>query len=192
MDFIKRHKLDEEHNIVEKYALLKIQDRFLRPLCPKTQDILSEIFIDTRKGLLKRLFLESKILELIGLKLDLTSTNVKSTHTLAADNLIKKLYQVQHMISSDLSIQHSIHQLSREIGVNDFILKKEFKTLFGKTIFEHTIQLRMEKARQLLLHTKKPIYEISELVGYKNSTHFTAAFKKIEGYTPKMYRNNHK
>ncbi|GAA4270784.1 AraC family transcriptional regulator [Aquimarina gracilis] len=186
-DFIKRHRLDEEYNILEKYALLQLQDNILRPLCPKTQEILSEILTDKRKGLLKRLFLESKTLELIALKLE-SSTKPKQITTLPIDNMVKKLYQAQHLITSDLSIQYSIQQLSRQIGLNDFILKKEFKILFGKTIFEYASELRMNKAKQLLQHSQKPIYEISELVGYKNSTHFTAAFKKIEGVTPKKYR----
>ncbi|WP_299218217.1 AraC family transcriptional regulator [uncultured Aquimarina sp.] len=189
IDFIKRHKLNEEYDIAEKYSLLQLQSNFLKPLCSKTQDILSEILTDQRKGLLKRLFLESKTLELIALKLETSSQETKTSSNLPTDNLVKKLYQVQHMVSSDLSIQYSIHQLSRQIGLNDFVLKKEFKVLFGKTIFEYATELRMEKAKQLLLHSKKPIYEISELVGYKNSTHFTAAFKKIEGITPKKYRN---
>lgn len=188
MDFIKRHKLHEAYNILENYSLRKLQEHCFKPLCAKTQHILSEILTDKRKGLLKRLFLESKILELVALKLENESVKTKSTNASSSDNLIKKLYQVQHLVSSDLSTQHSIYQLSREIGLNDFVLKKEFKVLFGKTIFEYATELRMEKARQLLLHSKKPIYEISELVGYKNSTHFTAAFKKIEGTTPKKYR----
>ncbi|GAA4275775.1 helix-turn-helix transcriptional regulator [Aquimarina mytili] len=189
VDFIKRHRLDEEYTILDKYSLIKLQNNFFKPLCPKTQDILSEILTDERKGLLKRLFLESKTLELIALKLE-NSSKPKPTIITPVDNLVKKLYQTQHLIASDLSVQHSIQQLSRQIGVNDFVLKKEFKCLFGKTIFEYATELRMNKAKQLLHHSKKPIYEISEMVGYKNSTHFTAAFKKIEGITPKTYRNS--
>ena len=103
-------------------------------------------------------------------------------------NLVKKVYQVQAIIGADLTVQYSIHQLARQVGMNDFILKKEFKRVFGKTIFEYTIHERMKKAKKLLIHTKKPIYEISELVGYKNSTHFTAAFKKMNKLTPKKFR----
>ncbi|WP_235016326.1 AraC family transcriptional regulator [Aquimarina sp. AU474] len=188
-EFIQRHRLNEEFDILNRYSLLKFQNSFLHPLCSKKQEILAEILSDRRKGLLKRLFLESKILELIALQLE-TVTAVKPKKTAQVDNLVKKLYQVQHLIASDLSIQYSIQQLSKQIGLNDFVLKKEFKRIFDKTIFEYAIELRMDKAKQLLLHSNKPIYEISELVGYKNATHFTAAFKKIEGMTPKGYRNS--
>ena len=82
----------------------------------------------------------------------------------------------------------SIKELSKKIGVNEFVLKKEFKRVFDKTIFEYATEIRMNKAKELLTQSKKPIYEISEIIGYKNPTHFTAAFKKIEGTTPKKYR----
>ncbi|WP_271782146.1 helix-turn-helix domain-containing protein [Aquimarina algiphila] len=185
-DFIQKHKLNSTYGISKKYALDKIDQNSIQPLCSKTQEILTELLTDTRQGLLKRLFLESKVLELLALHLDMdkgTKTEVSNT-----DHLIKKLYEVQFIISSDLTLQYSVHELARKVGLNDFMLKKEFKRVFATTIFEYALKLRMTKAKKLLNHSKKPIYEISELVGYKNSTHFTAAFKKIEGITPKKYR----
>ncbi len=189
ISFIQKHRLNEEYDILDIYSFKKLKSDFTQPLCSKTQEIIAEILIDTRKGLLKRLFLESKTLELIALMLDSQSTD-RLEIVNPVDNVVKKLYQTQHLIASDLSVQYSIQQLARQTGLNDFVLKKEFKRVFGKTIFEYASELRMEKAKQLLLHSKKPIYEISELIGYKNSTHFTAAFKKIEGITPKKYRNS--
>jgi AraC-like DNA-binding protein len=48
----------------------------------------------------------------------------------------------------------------------------------------------MELARQLLTRTDQLIYEVSEAVGYKNATHFSAAFKRHSGKTPKQFRNS--
>lgn len=188
-DFIKRHHIDDSYNILESYSISKIQGHYLKPLCVKTQEILSEILGDTRTGLLKRLFLESKTLELIALQLD-SKSSTKSTNLTQTDNLVKKIYKVQHIIASDLSVQYSIQELAREVGLNDFMLKKEYKRVFNQTVFEYASSKRMEKAKQLLQHTTKPIYEISELVGYKNATHFSAAFKKLEKMTPKKYRES--
>ncbi|MBP2831635.1 helix-turn-helix transcriptional regulator [Aquimarina sp. U1-2] len=186
-EFIQKHHLDEEYDILNRYTISKLRHQFAQPMCSKTLNILSEILSDSKKGLLKRLFLESKTLELIAIQLEKSPIS-KPIASHQTDKLVKKLYQVQHLITSDLTIQYSIQQLAREVGLNDFVLKKEFKRIFDKTIFEFATQTRMNKAKQLLNHSKKPIYEISELVGYKNSTHFTAAFKKIEGVTPKKYR----
>ncbi|AXT62695.1 AraC family transcriptional regulator [Aquimarina sp. AD10] len=186
--FIQRHRLNESYNILERFALKNLQNGFTMPLCTKTQEILTQILLDQRKGLLKRLFLESKTLELIALKLDSKKVSNPKV-SIQTDHLVKKLYQTQFLISSDLSIQYSIPLLARKIGLNDFVLKKEFKRVFGQTIFEYATEQRMNKAKELLHHSSKPIYEISEHVGYKNSTHFTAAFKKIAGITPKKYRD---
>ncbi|WP_256441273.1 helix-turn-helix transcriptional regulator [Chitinophaga sp. HK235] len=67
---------------------------------------------------------------------------------------------------------------------NDFKLKKGFKEMFGNTVFGYMNQVRMEKAKLLLLEGKNSIADISFTVGYKNPQHFTAAFKKHFGYLP--------
>lgn len=187
VSFLKRHGLLEAYSNLNDYTLSKTN--LIQPLCTKTQDILLELICDKRKGLSKRLFLESKTLELLMLKLD-TSSNTTADLQLYADNVVKKMYRVQHLVSSNLAMHYSINDLSKEIGLNDCVLKKEFKRVFKRTIFEYTNDLRMKKAKQLLLHTAKPIYEISETIGYKNATHFSAAFKKVEGITPKKYRTS--
>ena len=128
-------------------------------------------------------------MELVTVQLSLKEETHKPTFTTQNNKSLKKLYEIQHLIASNLTKQFSIQELSTHVGINDFELKKEFKRVFDKTIFEYSTELRMNKAKELLLHTKKPIYEISEIIGYKNPTHFTAAFKKIEGVTPKKFRD---
>ena len=101
---------------------------------------------------------------------------------------LKKVFLAKDIIKNNLNIQLSINELSKKVYLNEFLLKKEFKNNFGVTIFEFALQERMSTAKRLLTNTSKPIYEIAELVGYKNPTHFSAAFKKIGGVTPKTYR----
>ncbi|WP_378186516.1 helix-turn-helix domain-containing protein [Aquimarina sp. W85] len=186
-DFIKKYNLDQEYDLSNVYAIPSEDSKFIKPICNKSQAILADILSDNRIGLLKRLFLESKVLELLLLQIDQTNVTVPMLNG-AHDHLVKKLYKVQHLISKDISKQYSIKELARIIGINDFVLKKEFKQLFGMTIFEYAMEQRLTTAKNLLLHSKKPIYEIAEAVGYKNSTHFSAAFKKLEGVTPKTFR----
>ncbi|WP_459212337.1 helix-turn-helix domain-containing protein [Aquimarina rhabdastrellae] len=186
--FMKKHKLKENTYLTNRYALQHLQKEFIKPYCSKTQDILTELLSENYNGLSKRLFLESKVLELLALKMDNATT--RREELFRTDHMVKKIYEVESIIASDLTAQFSIIQLSRITGINDFALKKEFKRIFGKTIFEYTTDLRMDKAKKLLKHSTKPIYEISEIVGYKNSTHFTAAFKKKMNLTPKAYRKS--
>lgn len=186
-EFINKNKLNETNILSNGYTPSK-RENFSNPICIKTRGIISEILLDKRQGLLKRLFLQSKVLELLTIQLD---TKQKPLIDLYDSNpkSIKKIYEIQHIINSNLAKQYSIQQLSRKVALNDFFVKREFKRIFGVTIFEYALSERMALAKKLLLHSKKPIYEISEMVGYKNATHFTAAFKKIEQITPKKFRN---
>ena len=48
--------------------------------------------------------------------------------------------------------------------------------------------IRLNKAAQMLIHTKKPIAEISLLVGFQNAKYFSTSFKKKFGTSPSKYR----
>lgn len=45
----------------------------------------------------------------------------------------------------------------------------------------------MKKAKQLFAEGKM-VYQVSDLLGYENSTYFSKVFKKVEGVTPEQYR----
>ena len=102
---------------------------------------------------------------------------------------IKKLSLAKNIITENLNTQYSISEISKKIFLNESIFKNEFKRTFGESFFKYSLNLRMKEAKKLLAYTSIPIGEISELIGYKNPTHFTAAFKKKESLTPKQYRN---
>lgn len=181
-NFLKKHKLFNDIESLNIMSLIQNENLFMTPICSDKQEILSAILNNNQKGLIKRLFLESKSLELVSLMLD------KNKYKKSLNGMIKKLYNVQHFISLNLDTNFTIHELSNKFLLNEFVLKKEFKQLFGKTIFEYSVDLKMKKAKEFLDNSQKPIYEISELIGYKNATHFSAAFKKNEGVTPKQYQ----
>ena len=184
--FLKKHKIDSELPLLESLGVNKTN--FSIPISGKSREILAELSSNERKGLLKKLFIESKVLELLIVLMDSRNNSDESKNLNRTAGLLKKMHFVKHMVCTNLSEHNTIQQLSRSVGLNESILKKEFKRVFGKTIMQFTLSIRMKAAKKELKFSKKPIYEISEMVGYKNSTHFTAAFKKLEGLTPRKYR----
>ena len=183
-EFIKKHQLSTLVTLLQKGNHHSQQCIFSSAaFCHKTQCVISEILSDNRTGFLKRLFLEAKTLELVSL---LHQSEQKSA---TSESVVKKLYTVQKIICANLNEQFSTKQLARKVLLNDTVLKKEYKRIFNTSISEYSLLVRMKKAKELLSLTSKPIYEISDLVGYKNPTHFSAAFKKQENLTPKQFRN---
>jgi len=178
--FLKKHHLT---HAIDRLNINQISEKnFINPITSEKHEILASFFKDRFEGTAQRLFLESQTLNLLSIQLKEKSSQSKPNNTL------KKIYQTQQLISEDLSQHYSIKELSKIIGLNDFILKKEFKKVFDKSIFEYLTDLRMNKSIELLEHSNQPIYEIAETVGYKNATHFSAAFKRSKNLTPKAYR----
>ncbi|MSR65126.1 MAG: AraC family transcriptional regulator [Verrucomicrobiae bacterium] len=53
---------------------------------------------------------------------------------------------------------------------------------------EYLQNLRMERARQLLISTDQPVADIAAAVGYEEACHFSRLFKKTSGASPQQYR----
>ena len=63
-----------------------------------------------------------------------------------------------------------------------------FKKRYGITFQDYVGQMKIAKAKQLLLSDTMDIEEISNLLNYSNSSSFGRAFKKVTGNTPGEYR----
>lgn len=70
-------------------------------------------------------------------------------------------------------------------------LSKIFKKETGTTITQYIIQLRCQKAAQMLKETHLSVQEISSFVGYLDNNYFVKIFKKQYGLTPTAFRTQH-
>lgn len=84
----------------------------------------------------------------------------------------------------------TIETLAREVGMGTTKLKNGFKGLFGITICQFTNEIRMDRARALLLKPDMPIARVAEMLGYEYQNSFTAAFRRHFGVLPKDYRRD--
>lgn len=82
----------------------------------------------------------------------------------------------------------SLEQIAEKYYFNPSYFSSIFKNMFDLTFSEYLIELRMGKARQLLLETGNKVKEISTMVGYRDANYFVRSFKKYYGMTPEEYR----
>lgn len=94
------------------------------------------------------------------------------------------LEKLTERLSEDLSLK----QLAEEVYLSPTYLGRIFKEHTGVSFSAYLIQLRLEKAKQLLADPSLKIYEVSERVGYSDQAHFTHIFKKFIGITPQEYK----
>ena len=72
--------------------------------------------------------------------------------------------------------------------VSQWHLSKLLNKFEKKSFYDILNDIRLEKARELLLNPRLKITEISEMVGYADSAHFARLFKKAEGMSAVEYR----
>jgi len=64
-----------------------------------------------------------------------------------------------------------------------------FKKYSGTTVVQYVHQLRIQRAKHLLLSTDKKIGAIAQEVGFDDSFYFSRIFKRLEGISPQHYRD---
>ncbi len=96
-----------------------------------------------------------------------------------------KLYIMKHLFENIKATD-----VAEYIHVRPNYFSHIFKQDIGKNFNEYVNELRVEKAKELLIATEEKVFEIAEKVGFNDYKHFVYVFKKIAGVTPTIYREN--
>ncbi|GAA3401240.1 response regulator [Paenibacillus hodogayensis] len=75
------------------------------------------------------------------------------------------------------------------IHMNPHYVSTYFKEKTGEYFSDFVLQVKMDKAAELLMDIRYKTYEVSEMVGYSNAKNFARAFKHYFGSSPREYRN---
>lgn len=132
---------------------------------------------------LRKLYFENKVNDFLFETLHKAFSGKRAENNIANSDQ-DALFIARDLILADITKHLTIKEISQKVNLNEFKLKSGFKEIFGMGPFELLLQARMEKARELLLETDKPMKEIAALTGFEFLTNFIAAFRKYYGYTP--------
>lgn len=186
--------INEDWQLHEKFSknILNKQSSYLTskylPFTPAIQWVIHEIKNCTRKGTLKRIYIESKIKELLIYQLEAIFLNPLSKKEVDNEDY-NKLLEAKKILENDYKNTPTLPELSRLISLNEFKLKKGFKACFGTTVKSYIIKLRMEHAKELF-QSKATVSDVAYQCGYKDVSHFSAAFKSYYGFSPQKFKIN--
>lgn len=84
----------------------------------------------------------------------------------------------------------TLGEMAEYAGLSQSYFSTLFKKELGKNFAEYLYELRIERAKELLLHSDDAVYEISEAAGFKDHAYFSRLFKSKTGESPGEYRKN--
>ena len=90
---------------------------------------------------------------------------------------------------------HYAENITLDVLSKDFFSPKptltyNFKKYVGKSPIDFLVDVRLTKAKQMLVSSKKGLEEIAYLNGFSSANYFGLIFKKREGLSPLNYRKN--
>ncbi|UVI32801.1 response regulator transcription factor [Paenibacillus spongiae] len=95
-------------------------------------------------------------------------------------------------INSHFSENISLTAVAEHFGLSPSYLSRLLRTETGINFVDLVYKARIEAAKRLLKDPKHKVNEVGEMVGYKEYAYFYQVFKKVEGISPKEYKNRSK
>jgi len=107
------------------------------------------------------------------------------------ENEKKVVVALKAYIDRHLSDDVSLTTLASEAGFNPAYLSRMFKDLSGQRLSDYITELKISRAKELLVGSSLKINEIGNRVGFELTQHFSRFFKRFTLMTPQEYRDNH-
>lgn len=96
--------------------------------------------------------------------------------------------KAQRYIEENFSRDISLSDIAENVGLTPNYLSTLFKTGTGKTYVNYLTELRIERAKVLLVDSSLKVYEVGSMVGYSDPKYFNRVFRQVTGMTPREFR----
>jgi LacI family transcriptional regulator len=112
----------------------------------------------------------------------------QSTDLVAVED--ERLAQAMRFISEHAHEVITVEDIARAAAISRSLLERKFRDAFGRSPWDHVMQLRLRKAEHLLFQSHLSIAEIAEVTGFGTPEYFSAAFRKLTGNSPSAARHS--
>ncbi len=155
-------------------------------ITPLMKIALHQILNCPYQGFTKRMYLESRSLELIVYKLEQMAAqggDLKKTLSVKSDDL-DRVHHAGEIIIRNLETPPTLFELAGMVGLSHAKLNRCFREVYGTTVFGFLRKTRLEQARFLLEEKQINVTEAAFSVGYSSLSSFIHAFSNHFGVKP--------
>lgn len=100
----------------------------------------------------------------------------------------ENIFAIQDYIAANLAAELTLSDIAQRFYINKYHLSHIFKEITGYNFKEYIVLERIARSKNLLIKTSASVQDICAQVGFKNPSHFTRTFKRLEKTSPNRYR----
>ena len=95
---------------------------------------------------------------------------------------------MKHLLHAAYADDLPLDALAREAGTSPFHLIRVFREQEGVTRHRYLQRVRLDRARDLLRRSDRPVAEVGRLCGFPDPAYFSRAFRREHGCSPSAFR----
>jgi AraC family transcriptional regulator len=99
-----------------------------------------------------------------------------------------KLRRVIEFMQTHIDESLPLQQLASLSGLSPSHFTRAFRAAMGKPPHRYLVDLRIERARDLLEHTDQSVIEVGMHCGFEQPSHFATTFRSVVGVAPRAWR----
>ena len=100
----------------------------------------------------------------------------------------RRIADAINLVRDDPRSAASLADVARQLQVSPGYLSRTFRREMDESFSAFRSRTRIEKACELLQDHRYKVYEVADLVGFNDVTHFTRVFTRVTGVSPSDYR----
>jgi len=100
----------------------------------------------------------------------------------------KQVQRVREYIRANLGCDIGMAELADQVGLSPHYFSFLFKHTLGASPYHYVLRERIDEARRLLAVGRMSISEVALSLGFSDQSHFSQAFRRMTGTTPKRYQ----
>lgn len=169
----------DDFDLVRKALVLGVNDYILKPVrASELINVMNNIIVNLKINNDEALQKSDKVKEII--------------ESESEKEYIESKSPIQHAleyIDKNLNENTNLEKIAGICSLSSCYFSKLFKKEVGMNFVAYVNNLKINKAKEVLKSTDIPILNIALDLGFEDCGYFIRVFKKIEGVTPKKYRN---
>lgn len=102
----------------------------------------------------------------------------------------EEIIKIQYYVRDNLDKIIDIPTAAAYVNMSESYFSHIFKKEVGIGFIDYVNNEKIQKAKELIISSNYKVYEVSDMLGFQNSTYFTILFKKVTGLSPLDYKKS--